>query len=86
MPVLLVDEPTRGIDVGAKEEIFNTLHGLADAGTAILLVSSELEEVLEHSDKILVIAGGAVVDELDGARATQAQILERVFAVRDDRS
>ena len=86
MPVLLVDEPTRGIDVGAKEEIFNTLHGLADAGTAILLVSSELEEVLEHSDKILVIAGGAVVDELDGARATQAQILERVFAVKDDRS
>jgi ABC-type sugar transport system ATPase subunit len=84
MPILLVDEPTRGIDVGAKEEVFNTLHALADAGTSIILVSSELEEIVEHSDRILVLARRGVVAELDGATVTQAQILERIFEVEED--
>lgn len=81
MPILLVDEPTRGIDIGAKAEIFRTLHGLADEGAAIVVVSSEMEEVMEHSDRIVVIAGGVVLDTLDAAAATQQEILERIFAV-----
>ena len=84
MPILLVDEPTRGIDIGAKAEIFRTLHALADKGAAIVLVSSELEEVVAHSDRIMVVARGVVVDTLDGAVATQQEILERIFAVEEE--
>jgi ABC-type sugar transport system ATPase subunit len=61
--VLLLDEPTRGIDVGAKREIYDLIHHLADAGTAIVLVSSELPELLGLCDRILVLWEGRVVGE-----------------------
>jgi ABC-type sugar transport system ATPase subunit len=64
--VLLLDEPTRGIDVGAKREIYNTVQELAGAGLAILLVSSELPEVIGLSNRILVLNQGRVVGELPG--------------------
>jgi ABC-type sugar transport system ATPase subunit len=80
MPILLVDEPTRGIDVGAKEEAFGALHALAAEGVAIVLVSSEFDELLEHCDRLLVMASGSIVAELDGASATHAQVLEKIFA------
>ncbi len=64
--VLLLDEPTRGIDVGAKSEIFEIMSRLATQGYAILFVSSELKEVLAMSDRILVMSKGAVVAEFAG--------------------
>lgn len=64
--VLLVDEPTRGIDVGAKEEILATLRQLADEGLSIIIVSSELEEVVAISDRVIVLSEGRLVAELDG--------------------
>jgi ABC-type sugar transport system ATPase subunit len=64
--VLLVDEPTRGIDVGAKEEILSTLRALADEGLSIIVVSSELEEVVAISDRVLVLSDGRLVADLDG--------------------
>ncbi|MGD9913930.1 MAG: sugar ABC transporter ATP-binding protein [Rhizobiaceae bacterium] len=64
--VLLVDEPTRGIDVGAKEEILRTLRALADEGLSIIVVSSELEEVVAISDRVIVLSEGRKVAELDG--------------------
>ncbi|MGO4836793.1 ATP-binding cassette domain-containing protein, partial [Rhizobiaceae sp. 2RAB30] len=64
--VLLVDEPTRGIDVGAKEEILSTLRELADEGLSIVVVSSELEEVVAISDRVIVLSEGRLVAELDG--------------------
>ena len=64
--VLLVDEPTRGIDVGAKEEILATLRELADEGLSIIIVSSELEEVVAISDRVIVLSEGRLVAELDG--------------------
>ena len=67
--VLLVDEPTRGIDVGAKEEILATLRRLAGEGLAIIMVSSELEEVVAISDRVLVLSEGRLVAELDGKAA-----------------
>jgi ABC-type sugar transport system ATPase subunit len=70
--VLLVDEPTRGIDVGAKEEILATLQRLAQEGLGIVIVSSELEEVVAASDRVLVLSEGHAVAEL---RATDAPIL-----------
>jgi ABC-type sugar transport system ATPase subunit len=74
--VLLFDEPTRGIDVGAKVEIYRLINDLAAAGKAILLISSELPEVLGMSDRILVMHEGRLTGEITDARqATQEQIL-----------
>ncbi len=73
--VLLLDEPTRGIDIGAKREIYKLIHDLAKAGLAILLVSSELPEVLGLCDRILVLNNGQVVGELPGD-ASEAEVIE----------
>ncbi|MBA3415274.1 MAG: sugar ABC transporter ATP-binding protein [Chloroflexia bacterium] len=73
--LLILDEPTRGIDVGTKYEVYKLIDGLAAAGTAILLVSSELPEILALSDRILVMRDGAIVAELDHAAATEEMIL-----------
>jgi ABC-type sugar transport system ATPase subunit len=79
--VLLFDEPTRGIDVGAKVEIYHLINDLAAAGKAILLISSELPEVLGMSDRILVMHDGRLTGEVtDVAAATQEDILS--LAVR----
>ena len=64
--ILLVDEPTRGIDVGAKEEILATIRELADEGLSIVIVSSELEEVVAVADHVIVLSEGRLVAELDG--------------------
>lgn len=68
--VILLDEPTRGIDIGAKAQVFETMRALADEGFAILWSSSEIDEVVEHSDRILVVAGGRVVTELPADSST----------------
>ena len=60
-----MDEPTRGIDVGAKDEIMSTLRRLADEGLGIIVVSSDLEEVIAASDRIIVMSEGKQVAELD---------------------
>jgi L-arabinose transport system ATP-binding protein len=62
--VLVIDEPTRGIDVGAKSEIYEILYGLAADGMAIIVISSELPEVMGISDRMLVMCGGQVVTEV----------------------
>ncbi|MGO4336045.1 sugar ABC transporter ATP-binding protein [Labrys sp. KB_33_2] len=68
--ILIMDEPTRGIDVGAKAEIYILMGGLVQQGVAILMISSELPEVLGMSDRVLVINGGRIVAEFDRAQAT----------------
>jgi len=73
--ILFFDEPTRGIDVGAKAEIYKLLQGLADQGKAIVVISSELPEVLRLSHRILVMCEGRLTGELDGAGATQEAIM-----------
>ena len=73
--VLLLDEPTRGVDVGAREEIYGLLAELAKSGTAVLLASSDLPEVLRLAHRILVLRHGKVVAELDGRTATQEMIV-----------
>jgi ABC-type sugar transport system ATPase subunit len=72
--VFLFDEPTRGIDVGAKVEVFNLMDELARAGAAILMVSSEMPELLQVADRILVMRDGRITGELPG-RCTQEQIM-----------
>jgi len=74
--VLIVDEPTRGIDVGAKAEIYALLRGLADAGVAILMISSDMEEVLNQSDRIAVMHEGRITGILDRASATEERVMK----------
>lgn len=64
MSVILLDEPTRGIDVGAKSEIYELIFNLAERGVTVLVVSSDLPEVLGISDRVMVMKEGAVTGEL----------------------
>ena len=79
--VLLLDEPTRGVDVGAKVEIYELINSVTAAGGAVLMVSSELPEVLGMSDRILVMSGGHLSGELAAEDATQDKVM--TLAVRD---
>ena len=69
-----MDEPTRGIDVGAKREIHTLMVELAAAGMGILMISSELPEIVGMSDRILVMRGDALVAEFDAADATEENV------------
>ena len=73
--ILILDEPTQGIDVGAKSEIHQLMMELAEQGVAILMISSELPEVLGMSDRIAVMCGGTIVKILDRNEATQQKVL-----------
>ena len=73
--VLLLDEPTRGIDVGAKSEIYKLMNQLAASGKSIIMISSELPELLRMSDRIVVMCEGRVTGELDISEATQERIM-----------
>ncbi len=74
--ILIFDEPTRGIDVGAKSEIYHLMNELAAAGKAIIMISSDLPEVLRMSDRILTMCEGRVTGELDIAEANQERVME----------
>jgi L-arabinose transport system ATP-binding protein len=73
--VLLLDEPLRGVDVGAKEEIYGIIRDLADQGSAILVISSELPELLGLSDRILVMRDGRVAGELSREQASEEAVM-----------
>ncbi|MEC3980376.1 multiple monosaccharide ABC transporter ATP-binding protein [Amycolatopsis sp. H20-H5] len=73
--VLILDEPTRGIDVGAKYEIYSIINSLADAGKAVLVISSELPELLGLCDRIYALSAGRITGELTRAEATQERLM-----------
>ncbi len=77
--VLFLDEPTRGIDVGAKYEIYCIINELADAGRGVVVISSELPELLGICDRICVMAHGALVGEFPAAEATQEKIMRAIM-------
>lgn len=74
--VLILDEPTRGVDVGAKAEVHRTIRALAAQGMAVLVISSDLPEVLMLADRVLVMREGSIAGELDASEASQEAILE----------
>src|SRR5688500_12461083 len=74
--VLILDEPTRGIDVGAKYEIYTIINRLADEGKAVLVISSELPELLGLCDRIYALSAGRITGELDRADATQERLMQ----------
>lgn len=73
--VLIFDEPTRGIDVGAKEEIYGVLNELTSRGKSIIMISSELPEIIRMSDRIVVMSEGRITGILDGKSATQESVM-----------
>ena len=73
--IFLLDEPTRGVDVGSKQEIYRLINELAEAGAAILMISSELEEILGMSDRVLVMRAGRIVKELVTRETSQEEIM-----------
>jgi ribose transport system ATP-binding protein len=77
--VLLLDEPTRGVDVGARAELYRLIHELAAAGVAVVLVSSEVPEVLGLSDRVLVMREGRLLVEAPASELTEASILDMVM-------
>ena len=78
--ILIFDEPTRGIDIGAKSEIYNLINELIAQGKSIIMISSEMQELLSMSDRIIVMCEGSITGELDIADATQESIM--ALAVR----
>ena len=82
--VLIFDEPTRGIDVGAKFEVYELINKLSDEGVAIIMISSELPEILGMSDRILVMHGGKITGELSRAEATQEKILRLAAGIKNN--
>ncbi len=81
--ILMLDEPTRGIDVGAKAEVRRLIDELAAQGLGVLLISSETEELVDGSYRILVLREGAIVDELSGDRLNEADLVDAIAGMPD---
>ena len=73
--VLILDEPTRGIDVGAKYEIYTLMNRLVEEGMSIIMISSELPEVLGMSDRLYVMSEGTITGELTAEEATEDKVM-----------
>ena len=82
--ILILDEPTHGVDVGTKADVHRTISHLASQGLSILLISSELPEILGMSDRVLVMREGQLVSELPREQATQERIIGAAAGVRED--
>ena len=82
--VLIMDEPTRGVDVGAKSEIYEYCNKLAAEGMAIILISSDLPEVMGMSDRLMVVREGRIVAEHQRGEATAEQIMGEMFGIASD--
>ena len=77
--LLLLDEPTRGVDVGARAELYAIIRRLADSGVGVLLVSSEVPEVLGLADRVLVLRDGRIVHESPAKNSTSPRVLDLVM-------
>jgi len=80
---LILDEPTRGVDVGAKSEIYRIMSQMAKQGVAILMISSELPEIVGMSDRVYVMREGSIAGELHPAEITQENIMTLATGVED---
>lgn len=84
LDIIILDEPTKGVDVGAKSAIYEIISGLACQGYGVIMVSSEMPEVLSMSDRILVMREGRITAEIDGKKATQEAILEAAMTNKEN--
>ncbi|MEG2543040.1 MAG: ATP-binding cassette domain-containing protein, partial [Christensenellaceae bacterium] len=81
--ILILDEPTRGVDVGAKKEIYDLINNFKSKGNAVIMISSEMPEILGLSDRILVLSQGRITGEFDIKDATQELILKSAVETRE---
>jgi ribose transport system ATP-binding protein len=81
--ILILDEPTRGVDIGARAEIHRQIRGLASAGMAVLVISSEPDELPDLCDRVLVMAEGLIVRELSGASMSRSAIVEASYGEQE---
>lgn len=79
--IIIIDEPTRGIDIGTKQQMYGFIRGLADQGRAIVVISSEMQEVMGLSDRVLIMRQGRIAGELTGADATEDAIVRLAMGV-----
>ena len=77
--ILIMDEPTRGIDIGAKSEIYNLMRKMTEQGMSIIMISSEMAEVMQVSDRILVMHEGSISGELTAEEVTRNNIMQAAF-------
>ena len=84
--VLIVDEPTRGIDVGSKSEIHNLIRALAAQGYAVIVISSEMPEVLHVSDRIIAMFGGRVMREFTSEEVTEDNLIQAISGIKAERA
>ena len=84
MKVIIIDEPTAGIDIGAKEEIYHILEDFASRGTTVLLVSSDIQEIMKVSHRILVITKGAIFKEFNNGRITEEDLMMAEFGISEE--
>lgn len=82
--VLILDEPTRGVDVGARLEIYKLMQEMKKKGVAILMISSDLPEILTQADRILVMCKGSIVGELTAAEATEEKVLKLALQIHEE--
>ena len=73
--IVIIDEPTRGIDIGTKEQIYRFITGLAEEGRSVIVISSEMPELIGICDRILVMRAGRIVGEVTGDRMTETEIV-----------
>jgi ribose transport system ATP-binding protein len=81
--VIVLDEPTKGIDVGARANIYEIIHGVAARGKGVLVISSEAEELLSLCHRILVMRNGQIVDEFDPAEADTDDLIRTALSHQD---
>jgi len=79
--LMIYDEPTKGIDISAKEDIFHTIEEFSSQGVGVIFISSDLEEVLRIADRVLVVRGGSIVGELKNENLTVQDVMDRIFDV-----
>ena len=84
LKLLIVDEPTAGIDVGAKDEIYSILEDLAKQGVAVIVVTSDLQELLRVSHRIIVMRKGNIVKEFKNVEVTQSKVLSAGQGVEEE--
>ena len=84
LKVIILDEPTKGVDVGAKVAIYEIINSLAEQGYGIILVSSEMPEILGMCDKIVVMREGRITSVFDGKEATSEKILEASMSTKKE--
>ena len=80
--ILMIDEPTRGIDIGAKSEIYALINELAKAGKAVVVVSPELEELIGLCNRVYIMFEGRMMDRVEGDRKTQDVIIHSLLGVQ----